>query len=80
MTVLDFIAGELDIRFVAKTWAELGVDSLDVIALFQAIEEKFRITIDRTEAIMLETPAEVADYVEERCHGPLLRVPTSGLS
>ena len=45
---------------------DLGVDSLDLLSLFMALEDEFGGTIPEEEAERLSTLRDVAYYVQER--------------
>ena len=45
---------------------DLGVDSLDLLSLFMALEDEFGGTIPEEEAERLSTLRDVAIYVQER--------------
>ena len=54
-----------DTKFVnAKFVEDLGADSLDVVELVMALEEKFDIEIPDDEAEKIQTVKDVVDYIE----------------
>lgn len=53
---------ELESRFVD----DLGADSLDVVELVMALEEKFEIEIPDEEAEKIATVKDVVDYIEKK--------------
>ena len=44
---------------------DLGADSLDVVEMIMALEEKFEIEIPDSEAEKIETVQDVIDYIEK---------------
>ena len=48
----------------AKFIDDLGADSLDIVELIMAFEEKFQIEIPETEAEKIQTVQAVLDYLE----------------
>ncbi len=44
---------------------DLGADSLDVVELIMALEEKFEIEIPDSEAENIKTVQDVVDYIEK---------------
>ena len=58
------IAGE--VKEDAKFVEDLGADSLDVVELVMALEEKFDIEIPDDEAEKITTVADVVAYVESK--------------
>jgi len=44
---------------------DLGADSLDVVELIMALEEKFEIEIPDSEAEKIKTVQDVVDYIEK---------------
>ncbi|RDU56730.1 acyl carrier protein [Helicobacter sp. MIT 99-5507] len=53
---------KLESRFVD----DLGADSLDVVELVMALEEKFEIEIPDEEAEKIATVKDVVDYIEKK--------------
>ena len=53
------------VTLVSKIIEDLGADSLDVVELVMALEEKFDIQIPDTEAEKLISIQNVVDYVEK---------------
>ena len=51
-----------DVRFVE----DLGADSLDVVELVMALEEKFDIEIPDDEAEKIQTVQDVINYIENK--------------
>lgn len=49
----------------AKFIDDLGADSLDIVELIMAFEEKFQIEIPETEAENIQTIQAVLDYLEK---------------
>lgn len=50
----------------AKFVEDLGADSLDVVELIMALEEKFGVDIPDDEAEKIQTVQDVVDYIESR--------------
>ena len=50
----------------AKFVEDLGADSLDVVELVMALEEKFDIEIPDDEAEKIQTVADVVAYIESK--------------
>lgn len=48
----------------AKFVEDLGADSLDVVELIMALEEKFGVDIPDDEAEKIQTVQDVVDYIE----------------
>ena len=70
----EMIAGQLgvhlgEIHSSARLAEDLGADSLDLVELVLAMEERFGIEIPDEDAVRLETVADAIRYVEE--HSPL---------
>lgn len=60
------IDDERAIRPEASFSEDLGADSLDLVELIMAIEEKFSIKIDDEEAAKLVTVQDAIDYLKDR--------------
>ncbi len=45
---------------------DLGADSLDIVEMLMAVEEKFGITVSDEEAMQLRTIRDVADFIEKK--------------
>ena len=70
----EMSAGQLgvhlgEIHSSARLAEDLGADSLDLVELVLAMEERFEIEIPDEDAVRLETVADAIRYVEE--HRPL---------
>ncbi|MDH5465165.1 MAG: acyl carrier protein [Thiovulaceae bacterium] len=61
---LSVDAGE--VKAESKFVEDLGADSLDVVELVMALEEKFDIEIPDEEAEKIQTVQNVIDYVESK--------------
>ena len=55
-----------EVKENAKFVEDLGADSLDVVELVMALEEKFDIEIPDDEAEKIQTVADVLTYVESK--------------
>ena len=55
-----------EVKEDAKFVEDLGADSLDVVELVMALEEKFDIEIPDEEAEKIQTVQNVIDYVESK--------------
>ncbi len=55
-----------EIKDDAKFVEDLGADSLDVVELVMALEEKFDIEIPDDEAEKIQTVADVVAYIESK--------------
>ena len=55
-----------EIKEDSKFVEDLGADSLDVVELVMALEEKFDIEIPDDEAEKIQTVKDVLDYVESK--------------
>ena len=55
-----------EIKDDAKFVEDLGADSLDVVELVMALEEKFDIEIPDDEAEKIQTIADVVTYIESK--------------
>jgi acyl carrier protein len=55
-----------EVKDDAKFVEDLGADSLDVVELVMALEEKFDIEIPDDEAEKIQTVADVVAYVESK--------------
>jgi acyl carrier protein len=49
----------------AKFVEDLGADSLDVVEMIMALEEKFEIEIPDSDAEKIQTVQDVVDYIEK---------------
>ena len=58
-----------EVHASARLAEDLGADSLDLVELVLAMEERFEIEIPDEDAVRLETVADAVRYVEE--HRPL---------
>jgi len=54
-----------EVKPEAKFVEDLGADSLDVVEMIMALEEKFEIEIPDSEAEKIETVQDVIDYIEK---------------
>ena len=54
-----------EVKPEAKFVEDLGADSLDVVEMIMALEEKFEIEIPDSEAERIETVQDVIDYIEK---------------
>ena len=68
--VRDVVVEQLNVspeavKLESKIIEELGADSLDVVELVMALEEKFDIQIPDTEAEKLISIQNVVDYIEK---------------
>ena len=45
---------------------DLSADSLDIVEMLMAIEDKFGITVSDEEALSLKTIKDVADFIEKK--------------
>ncbi len=50
----------------AKTFRDNGIDSLDVMSLFLAIEEAFAVKFSESEANTIRTPAEISAALDQK--------------
>lgn len=55
-----------EVKEDAKFVEDLGADSLDVVELVMALEEKFDIEIPDNEAEKIQTVADVVAYIESK--------------
>jgi len=55
-----------EVKDDAKFVEDLGADSLDVVELVMALEEKFDIEIPDDEAEKIQTIADVVTYIESK--------------
>lgn len=55
-----------EVKEDSKFVEDLGADSLDVVELVMALEEKFEIEIPDDEAEKIQTVADVVAYVENK--------------
>ena len=55
-----------EVKGDAKFVEDLGADSLDVVELVMALEEKFDIEIPDDEAEKIQTVADVVTYIESK--------------
>lgn len=53
------------VKLESKIIEDLGADSLDVVELVMALEEKFEVEIPDTEAEKLITIGDVVNYIEK---------------
>jgi acyl carrier protein len=53
-----------DVKLESKFSEDLGADSLDVVELVMALEEKFDIEIPDSEAESIETVGDALKYIE----------------
>jgi acyl carrier protein len=53
-----------EIKLESNFVEDLGADSLDVVELVMALEEKFEIEIPDSEAEKIQTVKDVVDYIE----------------
>ncbi|RAX52702.1 acyl carrier protein [Helicobacter sp. 16-1353] len=56
---------ESEIKLESRFVDDLGADSLDVVELVMALEEKFEIEIPDEEAEKIATVKDVVDYIEK---------------
>jgi len=54
-----------EVKPEAKFVEDLGADSLDVVEMIMALEEKFEIEIPDSEAEKIQTVQDVVDYIEQ---------------
>ena len=54
-----------EVKPESKFVEDLGADSLDVVELIMALEEKFEIEIPDSEAEKIKTVQDVVDYIEK---------------
>ncbi len=57
--------GEDEVKLESNFVEDLGADSLDVVELVMALEEKFEIEIPDSEAEKIQTVKDVVDYIEK---------------
>ena len=55
-----------EVKEDSKFVEDLGADSLDVVELVMALEEKFDIEIPDDEAEKIQTVKDVVDYIESK--------------
>lgn len=55
-----------EVKAESKFTDDLGADSLDVVELIMALEEKFEIEIPDEEAEKISTVGDVVEYIEKR--------------
>ena len=55
-----------EVKEESKFVEDLGADSLDVVELVMALEEKFDIEIPDDEAEKIQTVKDVVDYIESK--------------
>jgi len=53
-----------EVKPEAKFVEDLGADSLDVVEMIMALEEKFEIEIPDSDAEKIQTVQDVVDYIE----------------
>jgi len=67
--IIEFIDKELSIESGTDSWRksfrELNLDSLEMLSLLQALEEKFSFNFDRECALEFKTPQDVLDWIRE---------------
>lgn len=56
---------ESEVKLESKFVDDLGADSLDVVELVMALEEKFEVEIPDEEAEKIATVKDVVDYIEK---------------
>jgi len=54
-----------EVKLESNFVEDLGADSLDVVELVMALEEKFEIEIPDSEAEKIKTVQDVIDYIEK---------------
>ena len=54
-----------EVKPEAKFVEDLGADSLDVVEMIMALEEKFEIEIPDSDAEKIQTVQDVVDYIEK---------------
>ncbi|WP_024787133.1 MULTISPECIES: acyl carrier protein [unclassified Lebetimonas] len=54
-----------EVKPEARFVEDLGADSLDVVEMIMALEEKFEIEIPDSEAEKIQTVQDVVDYIEK---------------
>jgi acyl carrier protein len=54
-----------EVKPESKFVEDLGADSLDVVEMIMALEEKFEIEIPDSEAEKIQTVQDVVDYIEK---------------
>jgi acyl carrier protein len=54
-----------EVKPESKFVEDLGADSLDVVELIMALEEKFEIQIPDSEAEKIQTVKDIVDYIEK---------------
>ena len=57
---------ESEVKLESRFGDDLGADSLDVVELVMALEEKFEIEIPDEEAEKIATVKDVVDYIEKK--------------
>ncbi|NLG64669.1 MAG: acyl carrier protein [Actinobacteria bacterium] len=57
------------ITLEARFQEDLEADSLDLVELIMALEEKFDIKITNEEAVQIKTVGDAVDFVEQRTAG-----------
>lgn len=57
---------ESEVKLESRFVDDLGADSLDVVELVMALEEKFEIEIPDEEAEKISTVKDVVDYIEKK--------------
>ena len=68
--VAEVVAEQLEIEVnsikpESKFTEDLGADSLDVVEMIMALEEKFEIEIPDSDAEKIQTVQDVVDYIEK---------------
>ncbi len=66
MLAEQFDVTEDDILESTDIADDLGADSLDVVELMMAIEDKFGVVIEEEDAFRLRTVGDLATYIEEK--------------
>ena len=57
---------EVDVKEVSNLIADLGMESLDLVDLVVAFEEKYEITIDDKDFKKLQTVKDIVTYIEKK--------------
>ena len=65
VVVAQLNVGEGEVKMESKFIDDLGADSLDVVELVMALEEKFDIEIPDEAAEKIATVGDVVNYIEE---------------
>lgn len=68
--VYDIVASTLDIKKAqirpASTWEDCNADSLDVVELILALEDKFNISFDTAELKKITSVADLTDAIQHK--------------